>query len=90
MSEIMNDEKADFRPVVYGDLKALQTTVATEIKKPVDTKKESEILANDLLEIIKENPLFKNHKIFIGLKVSDKNFEFKKDMKFENGKVSKK
>ena len=86
LSEIMNDEKADFRQVIYGDIEALKTKVAPEVKIPVDAKKESEILANDLTEIIKEHPLFKNHRISIGLKVSDKNFDFKKDLKFENVK----
>ena len=90
LSEIMNDANADFRQVIYRDVKALQTNVAPEVKKPVDSQKESEILANELTEIIKEHPLFKNHRISIGLKISDKNFDFKKDLRFDNGKVAKK
>jgi len=90
MSEIMNDANADFRPVIYADLRALQAKATLEIKKPANSQKESEELVRDLTEIIKENPLFKNYKISIGLKVSDKNFDFKKELKFENGKQSKK
>ena len=89
LSEIMNDEKADFRPVLYRKINALPTNVVSEIKKPVDSKKESEILANDLTEIIKEHPLFKNHRISLDIQVKDKNFGFKKDLKFENGRVTK-
>ena len=85
----MNDEKADFRPVLYRKINALPTNVVSEIKKPVDSKKESEILANDLTEIIKEHPLFKNHRISLDIQVKDKNFGFKKDLKFENGRVTK-
>jgi len=90
MSEIMNDANADFRPVLYRKINALQAIEAPEVKKPVDTKKESEILAKDLEEIIRENPLFKNYKILVGLKVNDKNFEYKKELKFEKGKMLKK
>jgi hypothetical protein len=89
LAQIMNTEKADFRQVLYGDIEALKTKVAPEIKKRVDAKKKSEILANDLTEIIKEHPLFKNHRISIDLKISDKNFDFKKDLRFENGKKLK-
>jgi len=90
LSEIMNDANADFRPVIYADLRALQAKATLEIKKPANSQKESEELVRDLTEIIKENPLFKNYKISIGLMVSDKNFDFKKELKFENGKQSKK
>ena len=90
LSEIMNEANADFRQVIYRDVKALQTNVAPEVKKPVDSQKESEILANELTEIIKENPLFKNHRISLDIRIKDKNFDFKKDLRFDNGKVAKK
>jgi|WetSurMetagenome_2_1015567.scaffolds.fasta_scaffold531431_1 hypothetical protein len=90
LSQIMNTDKADFRQVIYGkpdgsesDNMLLQKVRAI---KPLDSKKESEVLVQDLIEVIKENGLFKKHKISIGLKISDKKFDFKKNMKFENGK----
>lgn len=86
LSEIMDDSNADFRPVIYG---VEETNVAPDVKKPVDSRKESEILANELTEIIKENPLFKNNRISLDIQVKDKNFDYKKDLKFENGKKLK-
>jgi hypothetical protein len=93
LSDIMNISKADFRQVIYGKSDGskdgdmlLQKVRAI---KPLDSKIESEVLTQDITEAIKENPLFKNHKISVGIKISDKNFKFAKEFNFANGKQEK-
>jgi hypothetical protein len=99
LTQFMNSEKADFRQVIYGDREGFKNLAmagdtipaapyAREIK-PRDFQVESEGLTQELKEIIKESTLFKNHKISIGLKVSSKNFDFHKDLNFNNGRESK-
>ena len=100
LAQIMNSEKADFRQVIYGDKEGYKsfsvsndsvlplTAYAREVK-PKDFQAESEGLTLEITEIIKESPLFKNHKISIGIKVSSKNFDFHKDVNFSNGRELK-
>ena len=97
MSEIMNDEKAYFRHVKYGETadfsKYLESNEKPVQKSPEvilkESKKESEELAKDIDQIIKESRLVKTYKISVDLKVSDKKFDFKKELKFADGKKIK-
>jgi hypothetical protein len=100
LSQIMNSEKADFRQVIYGDKEGFKSFTASSDSvvpmaayareiKPRDFQVESEGLTQEITEIIKESPLFKNHKISIGIKVSSKNFDFHKDLNFSNGRELK-
>lgn len=99
LSQIMNTEKADFRDAIFRSrLKSLKKiygkpiyfpTAGMKETKPVDAKKETELLTQEIAEVIKDNRLFKNSKITIGLKINGKNVDFKKNMSFANGKQLK-
>ena len=87
ISEIMNIDKADFRSVIYGD--SDKPNINLVIKKPLNIQKESEEMAKEITEVIKESPLFKNYRISYNFKVSDKNFDYHHDITFLNGKKLK-
>jgi|WetSurMetagenome_2_1015567.scaffolds.fasta_scaffold161180_2 hypothetical protein len=99
MSQIMNTENADFRKVIYSKKKYELLTAKDKpidiIKsnksknKPRNFQKESESLVKEIAEDIKESSLYDKHKISFGLKISGKNFNFHKDLKFSNGKQLK-
>jgi hypothetical protein len=91
----MNTEKADFREVIYGDKEGYKTFVKSgevvipKAVKPRGIMIESEELVQEITERIKESPLFKNQRIFVGIKISDKNFDFHQELNFLNGKKLK-
>lgn len=89
LSQIMDTQHADFREAYYRH-KLEPQKPAREEKKPVDFKSESEGLANEIIDVIKESPSFKNIKIALGIKISGKNFNFDKKINFVNGKTAKK
>jgi hypothetical protein len=100
LSQIMNTEKADFRKVIYGDKEGYKNLLGSgdssvplnaRIRdiKPKDFQVESEGLTQEISEVVKESPLFKHHKISVGIKVSSKNFDFHKDINFSNGRELK-
>lgn len=89
LSQIMNMEKADFREAYYNKVHIFRVPPRIE-KKPVDIKAETEGLIQEIAEVIKENSLFKNNKISVGLKVSGKNINYQKSISSVNGKISKK
>jgi hypothetical protein len=86
LSDIIDFKNADFRDVFYRVPLETRIKKPLEIKKPANPKAEAEELIKDITEAIKDNTLFKNHKITLGLKISDKNFDFKKELKFDKGK----
>jgi hypothetical protein len=88
MSQIMNTEKADFREAYYNKKPVYKKPIQT-VKKSLDFKVESESLTEEIADVIKETSLFKNSKISVGLKVSRKNFDFKKNINFVAGKLLK-
>jgi hypothetical protein len=94
LNDILNFENADFRPVLYGDKEGFKQFInpvesKPQKEKPVDSKTEADILTQDLVEVIKENPLYKNYQISFEINISNKNFDFKKDLKFGYGKKLK-
>jgi hypothetical protein len=89
LSQIMNAEKADFREAYYNKKPISKMPIRME-KKPVDAKIETEGLSQEIIDVIKENSLFKNSKITVSLKISGKNIDFKKNISSANGKISKK
>jgi hypothetical protein len=96
-SEIMKDEKADFRDVKLRKREDYKNFIESKVKtsqkgqenKPLDSKTESEVLAKDINDVIKESHLYKGHKISIELKITDKKFDFRKELKFADGKKLK-
>lgn len=89
ISQIMNIEKADFREAYYNKKLIYGMPVRIE-KKPVDVKVETYGLSQEIVDVIKENSLFKNSKITVSLKITGKNIDFKKSISSANGKISKK
>ena len=95
LSQIMNTDKADFREVIYGDKEGYKTFVKSgesiipKAVRPRGIMIESEELTQEITERIKESPLFKSHRISVGIKISDKNFDFHQDLNFLNGKKLK-
>lgn len=95
LSQIMNTEKADFREVIYSDKKGYKTfiksgeSIIPKVIKPRDFITEAQELTQEITEHLKESPLFKNQKISVGLKISDKNFDFHEKLNFLNGKKLK-
>ena len=95
LSQIMNTEKADFREVIYGDKEGYKAfvksgeSVIPRVVKPRGFITEAQELTQEITERIKESPLFKNQRISVGIKISDKNFDFHLDLNFLNGKKLK-
>ena len=95
LSQIMNTEKADFREVIYGDKEGYKAfvksgeSVIPRVVKPRGFITEAQELTQEITERIKESPLFKNQRISVGIKISDKNFDFHQDLNFLNGKKLK-
>lgn len=98
LSQIMNADEADFREAIFKSrIKNIKKLYGkspyfpkTEKEpKPIDTKKETELLTQEIAEVIKENRLFKNSKITVGVKINGKNLDFKKNLNFANGKQIK-
>jgi hypothetical protein len=87
-AQIMNTKNADFRKAYRNQYSRAKKPVRIE-KKQVDYKTESENLTDEIGEVIKECTLFKNSKILVGLKISGKGYDYKKNINFVNGKVSK-
>ena len=89
LSKFMNTEKADFKKVIFSDEHKYIKNSVWAINKRPSFQKETEELTKEIVEIIKDSPLFTNKKISVGLQVSGKNFDYHQDINFLNGKKLK-
>jgi hypothetical protein len=86
LSQILNMEKADFRGALVDikigrGNKSFKPKKVTETK-PIDPKKEVDLLTKEIAEVVKENRLYKKSKISVGLKINGKDINFQKEIKF--------
>ena len=99
LSQILAMDNADFRKIIFkertGFPKGIPKKYALALKnmpqekKQIDYKKEAEDLIQEIADVVRDNRLTKTNKVFIGLKVNGKNFDFNKSLNFTNGKQSK-
>jgi hypothetical protein len=83
--KIFNTEKADFRVVIKNARKEKadkpeRKKAFAEIK-PLDYKKETELLTSEISEVVKENLLYKKSKIVVGIRINGKDINFQKEIK---------
>ena len=94
VSDYLDMSKADFRPVL--------TNVSEQGKKrrgkQYDSKKkykidafhyETDLFFSEIIDMVKENPFFKNSRIDISVKIADKNNEYSKKFVYKEGKEIK-
>jgi len=94
LSQIINDEKADFKSVVIRERSVFAGTKEKKTKKQgnlktaadIELKSEAENLTSEISEIIKENRLYANSKITVNVKINGKNFDFAKSLNFGKSK----
>jgi hypothetical protein len=53
-----------------------------EKKKEINPVREIETILFEIGEVVKENLLYKNNKIVVGVKISGKNYNYQKEIKF--------
>jgi len=88
LGQILNMEKADFRgALLEGKRRHGKASGKKPIKpvvketKQVDYKVEAESLIQDIIEIVKDNRLYKKSKIVVGLKINGKDINLQKEIK---------
>jgi len=97
LQQILNMKGADFRPVSLNyksaknkpAVKKLNDLDKNKGKKQIDSKYEIEEMAKDIAEVVRDNRLYLNTRITIGVTVKGKDTNLQKSLNFANGKQLK-